>query len=85
MHHQISTRSSLLLSAAVLAGIGATPHAAIAQEAAAPVDEIVVTAQRRDQNLQDVPVAITAVTPARLEQLSIRKLDQLEEIGRAHV
>lgn len=76
------------LSVAVSALVFALPQGAAAQEDgsnAAPsgnsaYGEIVVTAQRRDESLQDVPVAITAVTPERLEQLSIRKVDQLEAV-----
>lgn len=44
--------------------------AAIAQEAF--LEEIVVTAQRREQNLQDVPISVTAFTGAMLEQSNIR-------------
>ena len=50
-------------SAVVLAGLGAA-SAAQAQQAASDVqtvDSIVVTAQKREQNLQDVPVVVTAV------------------------
>lgn len=36
------------------------------------LDEIVVTAQKREQNLQDVPVAISAIGEAKLEQLAVR-------------
>ena len=36
------------------------------------LEEIVVTAQRREQNLQDVPVSVTAFTGAIIEQSNIR-------------
>ena len=36
------------------------------------LEEIVVTAQRREQNLQDVPVSVTAFTGATVEQSNIR-------------
>lgn len=36
------------------------------------LEEIVVTAQRREQNLQDVPVSVTAFTGAIVEQSNIR-------------
>lgn len=38
----------------------------------AGIEEIVVTAQRREQNLQDVPIAITALTSERLQEAAIR-------------
>jgi outer membrane receptor protein involved in Fe transport len=36
-------------------------------------DEIVVTAQKREQNLQDVPVAITAIGTEKLDQLQVNE------------
>lgn len=41
------------------------------------VEEIVVTAQKRSENLQDVPVAITAVTAARLEATGITSVSDI--------
>ena len=43
------------------------------------LEEIVVTAQKREQNLQDVPIAITALDSGTLENLGI---DGLEDVGR---
>ena len=36
------------------------------------LEEVVVTAQRREQNLQDVPVSVTAFTGATLELRNIK-------------
>jgi len=47
--------------------IGAAPAFAQDEDGAA-LDEIVVTAQRREESLQDVPVAITAFTEEDLER-----------------
>lgn len=48
----------------------------MAQTTATPsepgLDEIVVTAQKRAQNLQDVPIAISAISSEKVEQLGIR-------------
>jgi iron complex outermembrane receptor protein len=41
----------------------------------ADIEEIVVTATRRTENLQDVPIAITALTGATLQQLNVQTLD----------
>src|SRR5262245_8351517 len=58
--------ASLALGVAASA-ITATP--ALAQDAE---DEIVVTATRRDQALQDVPIAVTPVTAEMIENSGIR-------------
>ena len=66
---QVITRS--LIGASMIAL--ATP--ALAQEAASAEDkglgEIVVTAQKREQNLQDVPLAISAISAEKVSKLGI--------------
>ena len=69
-----------LLAGAALAMVVA-PGAAIAQEAGASAgnsDEIVVTARKREERLQDVPVAVTAVTA---EQLDRQHITQVRDIA----
>jgi len=67
-----------LLAASALAVIAATP--AFAQDAGAPpaqavdqggVEDIVITAQRQSQRLQDVPIAVSAFTAENLQQQQI--------------
>lgn len=41
------------------------------------IDDIIVTAQRRAENLQDVPVAISAFTGETLEKLAVQEFTQL--------
>jgi iron complex outermembrane receptor protein len=63
-------------SAVVLAGL--TPIAAQAQDTEVQtVDSIVVTAQKREQNLQDVPVVVTAVGAKLLRDTGIRDIKDL--------
>jgi len=53
-------------------------HAAGASDADASTDaisEIIVTAQRRSENIQDVPISIRALTEDALDQLNVRTLD----------
>jgi iron complex outermembrane receptor protein len=45
---------------------------------AGPIEEIVVTARRREENLQRVPVSITALSGAQLEA---RQLDAMDQLG----
>lgn len=71
----MQTRSFSTPMASVLAGlalaIGAGP-------AAAEVDEILVTAQRREESLQDVPIAVSAFTE---DQIASRQIDVVKDIG----
>jgi iron complex outermembrane receptor protein len=41
------------------------------------LDEIIVTAQKREQNLQDVPIAITAFNAEQIENLGLRTSTEL--------
>ena len=63
-----------------LAAVAVTGQAAADQAVTAASDtleEIVVTAQFREQKLQDVPVAITAVTAEMMEQRGQRTLHEI--------
>jgi len=58
-----------------------TPLAAmplLAQDEAASVglEEVIVTAQRREQSLQEVPVSVTAFTADQLEKSNIKEASQ---------
>ncbi|HKP79851.1 MAG TPA: TonB-dependent receptor [Phenylobacterium sp.] len=58
------TRCALLLGTVALAAVsgGAAAQSVPKPGAAVGLDEIVVTAQRRGQNLQEVPIAVSAIT-----------------------
>lgn len=71
-----------LLVAAMLASAGAAlPQVAIAQQAdttSAANAEIIVTAQRREERAQDVPISITAVSAEGLRERSVTNLQGLQ-------
>ena len=75
-------RASLLLGgAALVAPFGATP--ALAQSAeTATVDSntIIVTAQRRSEALEDVPMSIAVMTPQTLNSLGVNTLRDLQNV-----
>src|SRR4030095_5623713 len=54
---------------------GEAPGTKAKTEVDSDQDEIVVTAQRRAENLQDVPVAITAITTKTLDDTQVDSLD----------
>jgi iron complex outermembrane recepter protein len=50
-----------------------------APTAPSQLEEIVVTATRREENLQDVPIAITALTGLTLKQLNVQTFDDFSK------
>jgi len=66
-----------LLAVCIVVGWLTAIPVASAQTAAAALDEVVVTARKREESLQDIPIAISAVTAAQLEQRGITKLESL--------
>jgi iron complex outermembrane recepter protein len=73
------TRQSLVILLTGASALGALPaKAQVAQNEAAALEEIIVTAQRREERLIDVPIAISAVTAQDLEQRGARRLQDLQ-------
>jgi iron complex outermembrane recepter protein len=66
-----------LCASLAVAGLTCWPTLAAAQEEGDTLQEIVVTAQKREQNQQDVGVSITALTSADLRSLGITDSLQL--------
>lgn len=74
-------RALLLASAACLLA----PGLAYAQQTSSPpgaatVDDIVVTAERRSTNLQDTPLAVTAITAEQLQARGVQSVRGLENL-----
>ncbi|WP_029087305.1 TonB-dependent receptor [Brevundimonas aveniformis] len=69
----------LTASAAVILGVAA--GAAQAQDAGdepTRVDDIIVTAQKREQSLQDVPIVVTTLSEELLEDAGVRDIKDLQ-------
>ena len=62
------------IAGGVLAG-GLWPAVASAQEVMAAFEEITVTAQRREQSLQDVPISLTAYSAESLEKNMVEGIE----------
>lgn len=71
-------RPMALTAAALFGGMPATASLAQVRELA-QIEEIVVTATRRDEGIQDIPINITAVTSETIEQ---QKLENLADLVR---
>ena len=81
--------ASRVLSRPLLAALGATvltslvaPASAAAQAsattAATEVEQVIVTARRRAENIQDTPVAVTAISASQLEAAASPNIQDLE-------
>ncbi len=71
-HHKL-----LLLASAAAVLAGANPAFAEAADDAAQVEELIVTAQKREQKTLDVPIAITAYGADQLERDGIQEFEEL--------
>jgi iron complex outermembrane recepter protein len=60
--------------------MGSAASAQEAPEESAGVGEVIVTAQKRSENLQDVPISIAAVTAESLERSGIVTLDAIQRL-----
>jgi iron complex outermembrane receptor protein len=61
--------------AAILAASAAQSAYAQSTESGGGLEEVIVTAQRRSENLQDVPMALQALTSETLNQLNVSTID----------
>ncbi len=66
---------ALAQTAPPVADPAATPSANADDGQGVDTSEIVVTAQKREQNLQDVPISVQAIGTRRLDQLNISNFD----------
>jgi iron complex outermembrane recepter protein len=84
-HRALALRCCVTLFAST-AAITTLPFAAFAQDAAPAeeqaggLEEIVVTAQKREQGLQDTPIAITAVSGQSLTERGAGDISDLQQI-----
>jgi iron complex outermembrane recepter protein len=72
---------NLWLCACSIAALGAASHALAADVApAAAVEEVIVTAQKRAENIQDVPLSIMAMTGDQLAKQGVTDVAGLERV-----
>lgn len=75
-----SSRPLLALSAAVATALGsslALPTQGWAQDA---LDEIIVTARKRAENIQEIPISVTAIGEGLIEDLTIQDLSDISKL-----
>ncbi len=70
-------RTYALGAAAVMAAVSSTATLAQSQSRGLTLEEVVVTAQKRTENIQDVPLAVTVVNEAQLARQHIYSIEDL--------
>jgi iron complex outermembrane recepter protein len=78
--YQSRLRSSVgtAVSAALVGGFLASP-AGYAQQSVSGLEEIVVTARKREESLQEIPISITAFSGEQLRELGARNISELSD------
>jgi len=69
---------SITKSRRVIRVIGLCATFAVGSTAVAQMDEVVVTAQKREQSLQDIPMAITAISARQIIEDGIQDLNDIQ-------
>ncbi len=72
---------SLFVMGASVAAMTAAAAPALAQESSFTIEELVVTAEKREQSLQDVPVAVTAYTSEKRDLLGVATVEDLARVS----
>jgi len=72
-HSLLQNKPRLFVSLALIAGVLPTAHAQYTYD----MDEMVVTAQKREQNINEVPIAINAYDGQILDELNVAEFSDL--------
>ena len=73
---------SLTVAAFVATSLMSNPaFAADDDEKETYIEEIIVTAEKREENILDVPLTVTGFSDQMIEQLGMTRKDDLEQLG----
>ena len=72
MNRPTAARTALSLVASTVAGLLAAPGAPAQGADESGLEEIIVTARKREESLQDVPLTVTAVNATQITELGIK-------------
>jgi len=75
-----TTSTGLAALATVEAAIGQIPANAQEAPTASALQEITVTARRREESIQDVPIAVTAISGAALDRAGTADIGELAQV-----
>jgi iron complex outermembrane recepter protein len=81
MHPRIPQLSRLSLAIAIASGVAVAPQALAQGSSANALEEIVVTARKREENVQDLGISVTALSQTEIERTFARDLKDLASMA----
>lgn len=76
-HNTMRILSAAILGASALSGVNAVSAEDNQDQASKMIEEVVVTARRREEGLQDAPLAVSAYTEDTLDYRGVSRLDDI--------
>ena len=73
-----TTVSAAVVGACAFGLVGAASAQDASQDQPSTIDDIIVTAQKREQNLQDVPIVVTTLSQETLQDAGVRDIKDLQ-------
>jgi iron complex outermembrane receptor protein len=80
MFEKKSIHSAVAYTVAVIAGLAGTVSASAEEAAGWQLEEVVVTAQKREEKLSDVPIAVTALTSEQIGAAFANNIEDLQSM-----
>jgi iron complex outermembrane receptor protein len=80
MHARPSRKALSPIAIAVVAALAAAPAANAQDSGAGGLEEIIVTAQKREQKLQEVPIAVSVVSGSQVEAVGGFNVESLKQL-----
>lgn len=77
----VSAKVALMASSVLTLAWGPAHAQVRPQPEATTIDDVIVTAQRRDQRIQDVPIAVSSFSRDDLQSRQITSLQDLQRIS----
>lgn len=73
-----TTVSAAVIGACAFGFAGAASAQSAPQDGPTSIDDLIVTAQKREQNLQDVPIVVTSLSQETLQNAGVRDIKDLQ-------
>ena len=81
LRHATFTPTPLTLALLTMVNVGISSHVSAQGDPSAQLEEVVVTARKRSETLQDVPIAVTALSAGMIERGNITSVVDVKKLA----